>query len=227
MIFVPEPVSGGADYYTPSGHHAIRVHLAGLGAPSSESTQHWLKRVTRPQDHYFDDNPHIILDSLKGHFTEKMEEAWQNVNATTHRLPATLGRWLDPCEQSINREMRREFTRLQMRDRKCKLDNIIDAYYSIKDETVKNAFIKCGYLGRDATEVICTADSEGYRATNGRSADMARYNKAFIEWASRSTRNPCDMLPRSAPPKQLESALDGEAWRRYGTSRRRRVGRKK
>jgi len=198
-----------------------------LGAPSSESTRLWLKRVTRPQDHYFDDNPHIILDSLKGHFTEKMEEAWQNVNATTHRLPATLGRWLDPCDQAINREMRREFIRLQMRDRKCKLDNIIDAYYSIKDETVKNAFIKCGYLGRDAAEVIRTAESEGYRATRARSADMARYNKAFIAWASRSTRDPRDMLPRSAAPEQLESSLDGEQWVNYGTSQRRRVGRKK
>jgi hypothetical protein len=167
VIFVPEPVKGGADYYTPSGHHAILIHLAGLGAPSSESTLLWLKRVTRLRAHYFEDNPHIILDSLRGHFTAEMEEAWQNVNATTHRLPAALGRWLDPCDQSINREMRREFIRLQTRDRKCKLDNIIDAYYSIKDETVKNAFIKCGYLGRDAEEVIRTAESEGYRATRG------------------------------------------------------------
>lgn len=226
VIFVPEPVKGGADYYTPSGHHAILIHLAGLGAPSSESTLLWLKRVTRLRAHYFEDNPHIILDSLRGHFTAEMEEAWQNVNATTHRLPAALGRWLDPCDQSINREMRREFIRLQTRDRKCKLDNIIDAYYSIKDETVKNAFIKCGYLGRDAEEVIRTAESEGYRATRGRSADMARYKTAFIEWASRSTRDQRDVLPRSAPPEQLESTLDGAQWARYGTSQRRRVGQK-
>lgn len=220
VIFVPEPIRGGPDYFTPSGHHAILIHLPGLGAPSSESTRLWLKKITRVQDHYFEDNPHIILDSLKGHFTETMEEAWQNVNATTHRLPATLGRWLDPCDQSINREMRREFIRLQMHDRKCKLDNIIDAYYSIKDETVKNAFIKCGYLGRNPVEVIRTAESEGYRPTKGRSDEMARYKTAFIKWASRSTRDPGDTLPRSAPPEQLESALDGEKWVKYGTSRR-------
>jgi hypothetical protein len=180
--------------------------------------------VTREKADYFDDNPHIILDGLKGHFGEKMEMAWQSVNATTHRIPAALGRWLDPCDQSINREIRRRFTQLQMQNRNRKLDNIIDAYYSIKDETVENAFTKCGYFGRDSKEVISTAAAEGYRATERRSADMARYREAFQEWASRSTRDPSDMLPRSAPPQQLESTLDGEKWVRYGTSRKRRVG---
>ena len=125
------------------------------------------------------DSTHIILDSLKGHFGEKMEEKWQNVAATTYRLPASSGKWLNPCDQAIHREMRRKFIQLQQRNRQAKPDNIVAAYYSISEETVRHSFAKCGVFDRNIDDVIGEAAEEGYKATEGRAEAVARYKAAF------------------------------------------------
>lgn len=180
VIFLPEPPQSGSRYQTAAGHDAILLHIPGLGGPSTESTRQWLKAVTRTDEHYFEDSPHIIFDALRGHFAEAVEEEWENnIDATTHKLPATLGRWLNPCDQAINREMRRHFVSLQMRNRAAKLDNIISAYYSISDETVKNSFNKCGIFGGDPEEVIERAAHDGYRTT-GKQSETLRACEAVL-----------------------------------------------
>lgn len=219
MIFVPEPPAHGQRYTASNNARAILIHIPGLGAPSEASTLAWLKALTSSGEHYFEDDPHIILDSLHGHFADDITEAWSNIGATTHKLPATLGRWLNPCDQAINREMRREFLRLQMHNRNTKLDNIVRAYYSITEDTVKNSFKKCGLFGGDPEEVIENVAAEGYRATGDRQELLESCERAFATWATTSSRRRTDVLPRTPQPAALDCALDGRRWTAWGSSR--------
>lgn len=219
MIFVPEPPKHGSRYTTSDNLKAILLHIPGLGGPSEASTLQWIKAVTSETEDYFDDNPHIILDALHGHFTDAAHEAWSNIGATTHKLPATLGRWLNPCDQGINREMRREFLRLQMQNRNTKLDNIVHAYYSITESTVVNSFKKCGLFGGDPEEVIQNVAAEGYRATGDRRELLESCESAFAEWAATCSRRRADVLPRTQLPAALDSALDGRRWTTWGSPR--------
>lgn len=89
---------------------------------------------------------------------------------------------------------------------------------------------KMGFATKSAKKAkgkATAAPSEGYHAIEPRSADMARCRETYKQWAASSTRNPSDLLPQSAAPQQLESALDGDKWVHYGTSRKRRVGEKR
>lgn len=202
------------------GNEAYVVYIPGLGGPSERSTAVWLEKMTTRRANYFGDHPHIILDSLHGHFTEQMLGDWENVGATLYRLPAASGKWLNPCDQSINREMRREFTRLQQLDRRDKIRNIIRAYYSIKEETIVKSFNKCGVFEGDPDDIITAQASQGYRAKGSRDVQLQGYRVAFLDWAQLNTRDPADMLPRAAPPGALDEGLDGEYWRVFGTSRK-------
>jgi hypothetical protein len=219
VIFVPSKPKDGQRYITADNKEAMLLHIEGLGAPSSASTLAWLNAVTRRGADYFEDSPHIILDSLRGHFAPTVEEKWENIKATTHRLPATLGRWLNPCDQSINREMRREFTRLQMDNRNAKLDNIVRAYYSVKESTVINSFKKCGLFGGKPEDVIDEVAREGYSTAGARHETLEACRVAFTKWATSSVRRPSDLLPRSTFPAAAESGLDGRYWGAAGTSR--------
>ena len=208
------------------GNEAYVVYIPGLGGPSEKSTAVWLEKMTTRDANYFGDDPHIILDSLRGHFTEVMLGDWENVGATLHRLPAASGKWLNPCDQSINREMRREFMRLQQLDRRDKIRNIIRAYYSIKDETITKSFNKCGVFEGDPDDIISAQACQGYRAKGHRDKQLQSYRVAFLGWAQLNTRSPADMLPRSAPPDAIDKGLDGEYWNAYGTSRARLGGKR-
>jgi len=110
--------------------------------------------------------------------------------------------------------------RLQQINRSCKVDNIIEAYYALKESTIENSFKKCGYFEGDASEIVQRAAAQGYIASQNRQSDMARYRSAFLDWARHNTREATDVLPRSKKAKALADGLDGVQWRHLGTSRR-------
>lgn len=205
-----------------NGNPAYVVYIPGFAGPSEASTAAWLEKMTDRHENYFDDKPHIILDSLKGHFTEVMRGDWENIKATLHRLPAASGKWLNPCDQSINREMRREFLRLQQLNRRDKIRNIIRAYYSIKEETIRKSFTRCGVFDGDPDDIISAQACQGYQAKGHREELLQGYRVAFLDWAQLNTRELADMLPRTPPPSALDKGLDGEYWNAYGNSRSRR-----
>lgn len=199
-------------------NEAYVVYIPNLGGPSERSTAAWLDKMTSRGSNYFDDHPHIILDSLRGHFTPTMQGDWDNIGATLHQLPAASGKWLNPCDQSINREMRREFLRLQQLDRRDKIRNIIRAYYSIKEETIVKSFKKCGIFCGDPDDIITAQACQGYHAAGKRGDKLEGYRAAFEDWAHHHTRSPEDMLPRAKPPTALDGQLDGVYWAAHGTS---------
>jgi hypothetical protein len=155
------------------------------------------------------DSPVVILDSLRGHFAEDSALEWEQLGATLYRLPAASGKSLNPCDQAINREMRRTFLQLQQLNRRDKLNNIISAYYSVTEETIVASFDRCGLFKGDPEDIISAQASQGFHSTPARRVDCSRYEKAFTDWMRYSVRNPADVLPRSKKPRALKSGLSG------------------
>ena len=219
VIFVPKQIEKSRDpegrFFDKKGREAYVVWIPGLGAPSTDSTVAWLEHMTSPAHNYFEDKPHVILDSLKGHFAENTQIVWDDIEATLYRLPAGSGKWLNPVDQSINREIRRTFIQLQQTNRRDKLANIIEAYYSVRDESVKASFHRCGIFEGDPEDIVSQQASQGFSPTSARKEACERYEAAFTHWIQTSVRASSDVLPRSKQATSVVNNLDGDYWNRY------------
>lgn len=200
---------------------AFVVHIPNLGAPSSDSTVAWVEKMTGKDANYLDDDSLLILDSLPGHFSENSKNAFDDIDATLYRLPAASGKWLNPCDQAINREMRRMFLKLQRQNRNRKVENIIEAYYSIKSETIIASFDRCGLFAGDPEDIISRQADQGFHPTLSRKEAVDEYNKEFCAWMHQHVRHISDVLPRSRNTTELDSTLDGKQWKTYGSACRR------
>jgi hypothetical protein len=177
--------------------------------------------MTHRNHNYLSDKLHVILDSLKGHFAEHTDIMWSHVHATLYRLPAASGKWLNPCDQSINREIRRKFIQLQQLNRRDKLSNIIEAYYSVRDETIVASFDRCGLFKGDPEDIVSQQASQGFNPTSARKDACERYESALTDWMRKSVRSCSDILPRSKRTKSMDSSLDGDYWNRNAHHRNR------
>lgn len=192
--------------------------MPNLGAPSTKSTTAWLEQLTSNNGNYFTDEPLVILDALPAHFAPIAKSMWGDIKATLYRLPAASGKWLNPCDQAINREMRRTFLKLQRLDRSKKLENIIAAYYSISEEVIKHSFQRCGIFTGDPEEIISAQASQGFHATLDRKEKVEEYKSAFCDFLETSVRSSADLLPRSRATAALDTTMDGCYWTTYGSS---------
>ncbi len=184
---------------------------------STASTVAWLETMTSKDSNYFTDAPLVLLDSLPGHFAADAMTQWTSISATLYRLPAASGKWLNPCDQAINREMRRTFLKLQRLDRSKKLENIINAYYSIGQDVITHSFDRCGLFSGDPEDIITEQASQGFHATLDRKETVLEYKKAFSTFLADSVRSSQDLLPRSCMTASIDSSFDGEYWNKYGS----------
>jgi hypothetical protein len=201
----------------PIDRPAFVVYMPNLGAPSTASTVVWLDKMTSEGVDYFEDQPHVILDSLRGHFATDAKVSWKDNEATLYRLPSASGKWLNPCDQAINREMRRTFLKLQRLDRKKKLEDIIYAYYSISPDVISHSFNRCGLFGGDPEDIITEQASQGFHPTLDRKETVIEYKKAFSTFLASSVRSSRDVLPRSCKTVSMDSSFDGDYWTSYGS----------
>ncbi len=136
--------------------------------------------MSSKDSNYFTDAPLVLLDSLPGHFAVDAMTEWKSISATLYRLPAASGKWLNPCDQAINREMRRTFLKLQRLDRSKKLENIVNAYYSIRQDVITHSFNRCGLFSGDPEDIITAQASQGFHATLDRKETVLNTKKHFL-----------------------------------------------
>ena len=201
----------------PPSRPAFVIYIPDLGGPSAASTVAWLEKMTSKDSNYVADSPLVLLDSLPGHFAENAQMMWDSISATLYRLPAASGKWLNPCDQAINREMRRTFLKLQRLDRSKKLENISEAYYSIREDVITHSFDRCGLFCGDPEDVITQQASQGFHATLDRKETVAEYKIAFSTFLASSVRSSQDLLPRSRKTTSMDSSIDGDYWATYGS----------
>jgi hypothetical protein len=172
--------------------------------------------MTKPKCDYFAEPSHLIFDSLYGHTTTSMMDEWDSYSIQTHRIPAAAGKWLNPCDQMINREMRRCFNKLQRSKVQSKINNIITAYYSISEETVLNSFNRCGLLKGDPQEILMNHVSEGWRCSKGREQQYLQMWDAYLTWVKTLFRSQDHYITKEFPLTSSDDALDGMYWTTYG-----------
>jgi hypothetical protein len=192
-----------------------------IEAPGTKSTQIYIERVSRPKANYFSKQPFIILDALRGHFSAESMVEWQLHGVTLVRLPKGLGKWLNPCDQAIHREIRRKYRALQSENPNDQLRNIIRAYYSVKDETVRRSFSHCGIPTGDVNEKVMHQACQGYMPSPSHEVELSEQYSAFMQLCVKKTRSPDDFLPTNNQVQALDSALDGRKAARFGTTRSR------
>jgi hypothetical protein len=104
---------------------------------------------------------------------------------------------------------------LQQLNRHDKLSNIIEAYYSVRDETIVASFDRCGLFEGDPEDIVSQQSSQGFNPTSARKDACERYEKALTDWMRKSVRNSSDILPRSKQTKSMDTSLDGDYWNCY------------
>lgn len=216
------PVANMGQFHTDGNplHKAYVVYLPGTSQASGNTTEMWLEHVCRAAENYLPADSSIVMDVASWHVSKKMLEVWNQRNLNAFFLPAASGRWINPCDQSIHREMRRTFTRLQQHNPKNKLQNVITAYYSVTDSHVLHSWDHTRLLKGDYEAHLAQVASEGYRPTEDRKDFFEAAVEKFDVWAGENVRRADDVLPGVAPVSTSDDKMDGRHWMMFGTSRK-------
>jgi hypothetical protein len=191
-------------------------YVAENSAPSESWTLRWLDVLTGPGREYLTRGTHIILDSLAGHTTPAMLAEWDVHGIIPLRIPASAGKFLNPCDQAPHSVMRRKFNELQHLHPKSKIENIIEAYYSIDEMTILTAFEHAMVFNGNFEDRLAKHACQGFAPSPGHEEEADRLLTAFHEWCRVHTRKPADVLPRSVKVEDLGSKLDGRRNATFG-----------
>jgi hypothetical protein len=201
--------------------------MPGISCANSRCTTEWIQLMESPRGsakwNFLEENTELIIDRAPWHLTKDVTDLFHDKDIRPHLIPAAGGRWLNPCDQAINREFRREFVRLQReRGTSHKLSNMISAYYHITEETVLGAWRHTGLITtEDATVLITRRSQEGYAAPKGRKEDFQKYRAAWDEWARKNLRSTDDLRPGVAGPEMIQSSAgSGVYWTTWGIKSR-------
>jgi hypothetical protein len=194
---------------------------------STKHTEIWLEDMNSADANMMQGHHHLLLDKAKWHTSAEARNLFAQYDVTTQFIPAAPGRWLDPCEQAIHRELRRRYNQLQQVRRSDKLRNIVQAYYDLSEKNVLGSWRHTALLEGDATAQLTKVSQAGYRAPKHRGEQFDRYSKKFDLWANASlgSRSVADAEPRDV--RVVKRGLDGAYWSFVEPSRKRRgVGEK-
>lgn len=197
-------------------NRAYVVYVDGVRQASTVTTDVWLQTMCRRHANYLPPDSTLVLDVAPWHVSKEMTEIFNQRCINTVLLPAATGKWLNPNDQAIHREMRRTYAELVARHPREKLLNVIDAYYSVKDGAVLGSWQRTGLLEDDFEARLLRAATEGYRAAPDQSDFFERCNRSWGNWKITNFRRPADALPGAAPMPLSGDGLDGDYHTRFG-----------
>lgn len=217
----PPPGDDGEWYLTSDKkNYGYVVYIEGLASASTRTTEIYLETIFNKWERPPEEDSCFVMDVAPWHVSAEARALWDQYSLHVYFLPATTGKWLNPNDQAIHAVMRGTFNRLQRQSPANKIRNILDAYYSVKDETVTRSWRHTCLLKGDYEEHLRAEACRGFRAGVGWEAHYERGYQEFTDWAKKSVRAPSDTLPGYSPPTSLgESNLDGKRWSAYGTSK--------
>ena len=139
----PPPPDVGGTWHSDGDreHVAYVVHMPGISSPTSECMIRWMDLLQRREWNFFADDTELILDRAPWHMTKSVGDRVEEAGITPHFLPSGAGAYLNSMDQSFHREFRRSFVKLQhTRGPQFKLQNMISAYYSVTEDTVRGSW---------------------------------------------------------------------------------------
>jgi hypothetical protein len=197
-------------------HLAFVVYRPGVSSASTETTEIWLENMRCSAAAMLEDGCVLVIDVAPWHVSKEAKAIFAQADLTVCAIPAAAGKWLNPCDQSIHREMRRVFVRLQRERPGRKLQNIISAYYAVSDKVVEHSWDHTGLLKDDYEERLRHTATEGFRPGLGREQEFERAHLAWSGWVSQHLRSPADALSTHQPEQLDDCSLDGTHVINYG-----------
>jgi hypothetical protein len=206
-----------------SDQFAFVHYMPGNSTPSTNHTEIWLADMNSADANMMQGHHHLLIDKASWHTSAAARKLFDAYDITTHFIPAATGKWLNPCDQAIHREIRRRFNQLQQVRHSDKIDNIIKAYYSLTESTVKGSWRHTALLEGDAAAHLTKVSQEGYHPTAEREAQFAEYVEKFDVWATSSlgSRRVADSDPSDV--SAVKHGLDGPYWSPAGVASKRRA----
>jgi hypothetical protein len=206
-----------------SNQFAFVHYLPDNSAPSSLHTEIWLSDMNSLYANMLQGQHHLICDKAPWHTSQYARDLFDFYDITPHYIPGGTGKWLNPCDQAIHREMRRTYNQLQQLRHSDKIDNIITAYYSVSPAAVDGSWRHTALLEGDCEDHLTKVSQEGYHATAEREAHFAIFSEKFDLWANASlgSRRVADAEPRDV--RTLDTGLDGPYWSPAGVAGKRRA----
>lgn len=213
----PPPPDDDPWYYASDGRSYAYVHyIPGLTQASTHTTEIYLETIFGRWENEPEEDAVWIVDSAPWHKSREAVELWGDHGLDVRFLPATTGKWLNPNDQAIHREMRRTFNRLQRADSSIKTRNIIDSYYAVAEDVVKNSYRHTHILLNDYEEHLRNEAARGFRAGSSREVEYEEARQLYEKWFKMTVRRPSDLLRPNRPASLGTSGLDGVRWTRYG-----------
>jgi hypothetical protein len=224
VIFVGKQPPAGDDgewHLSSDGlNYAYVIYIEGLTQASTRTTEVYLETIFNRWENGPVDGSVFIMDVAPWHVSAEARALWDDYGLVPKFLPATTGKWLNPCDQSIHREMRRTFSKLQQRRPKNKLKNIIDAYYAVTDKIAMSSFKHTHLLAGDHVEHLRNEAARGFRAGPKNAEELERARLIYEKWVKKTVRRPQDVF-RPFTPEALEGdSLDGVHWAQYGRKKK-------
>jgi hypothetical protein len=203
--------------------YAYVHYMPNNSAATTKHTEIWLEDMNNPNDAMIDGPHHLLLDRAPWHTSAEAMELWAQYDIKAHFIPSAVGKWLNPCDQAINREFRRAYNKAQQVRHSDKIDNIIRAFYSIKEKTIKGSFKHTAILKGDVEAQLTKVASEGFRVGEERADDFDKYVQKFDQWANSELRvqSPSELVEPAGHKDWM--GLDGAYWRPSGVRAKRRA----
>lgn len=192
--------------------HITVLVVENANAPGALTTQRWLDSSLR----FLQDSPVVLLDNLGGHHNTTFLEQLEDLGCSVHFFPNQGGKYLNPCDNSVNSVIRRVYAAQQRRTHEEMLHAIDMAYGSIKDETIVNSFRHCGLTTRaPPAHVIDKLMAQGFQSHGLHREEIRSRMLAYRRW-KRNLRCPSTAAPGVHPlphdADSLSNELDGRYW---------------
>lgn len=193
------------------------VYIKDVQQASTDTTEKWLENMCKRGMNYLPEDSTLVCDVAPWHVSKEAQAIFNQRELNIVYLPAGTGKWLNPCDQSIHREIRREFDRLMLERPNEKLLNVIDAYYSVRDDVVRNSWRHTGLLEEDYETRLRHAAAEGFRPGAGRDEMYSRASESWDGWKSENLRHDLPVEHGLRADVGHDCALDGRRHTYHGT----------
>lgn len=220
----PQLRNARGEWYTDGNRtHYAFVHRVRKCAPSHLQTAQWVKDLTSPDFNFLGSSSNLILDKAPYHTDSQSSMLWGQLaskyNTSFEWIPAAGGKWVNPCDQAIHRELRRNFHRLMVQRPQHHLANLISAYYAISEECVRGAWRHTRLLSGEYRKHLSRRETEGYHSSRSWAAQHHLFSKEWDTWVFAHPRLARCLLPDQKPQQLPCSTLDGRKWNTWEAPR--------
>ncbi len=192
--------------------HIKVVVVENTAAPGANTTKRWFDLVKDS----LEDCPVLMVGNLGGHHNKQFLTEIREFGISLLFFPNHGGKYLNPCDNSIQSIIRRHYLHCPRQTHEQKLAAINEAYKAVSEESVQNCFKETGLLSHEPPhKVVRRLQKHTYLGHAQRRDDLAAMITEYRRW-KRHLRDPSFSADDPLPPREgenaLASALDGLYW---------------